>query len=74
MGSKLEEVNIINNSQISNLETITLKNPKDIYYKLYRETYERAKDAKNLAIKTFLEATHIKNTYMLDEIDSADEQ
>jgi hypothetical protein len=69
----LEEVNIIDNSQISNLETITLKNPKDIYYKLYRETYERAKEAKNLAIKTFLEATNIKNTYMLDEIDDSHE-
>jgi hypothetical protein len=74
MDDALQEVTMLNNSQISNLETITLKNPKEIYYKIYRETYERAKDAKNLAIKTFLEAKHIKNTYMLDEIDSSDEQ
>ena len=70
---KLEEIDI--NKNIESSEKITLKNPKDIYYKLYKETYERAKVAKELAITTFLEAKNIKNTYMLNEIeDSSDEE
>lgn len=54
-----------------NLETITLKKPNEVYYKLYRETKQRAKKIKMEAKLAYLEANKIKEKYMLD-IDSDD--
>jgi hypothetical protein len=59
-------------SNLSSLETITLKKPNQVYYEIYKEAREKAKKAKNEAIQAFLEAKNIKKTYMLDEIDDSD--
>jgi len=56
----------------NNLETITLKKPNEVYYKIYQEARNKAKEAKKLAIIAYLEAKNIKKTYMLDEIDYSD--
>ena len=53
--------------------SISLKKPKDVYYKLWREAREKAKIAKKAAIQAFLEAKKIKNAYLLDEIESSDD-
>lgn len=45
---------------------ITLKKPSDIYLDLYNETLNKAIEAKNEALKAYLEAKHIKNTYLID--------
>ena len=37
---------------------------------MYKEAKRKAKGARDLALSSFLEAKRIKNTYMLDEIDS----
>jgi hypothetical protein len=37
---------------------------------MYKEARQKAKDARDLALSSFLEAKRIKNTYMLDDIDS----
>jgi hypothetical protein len=56
-----------------NLETITLKKPNEVFYKLYKEAREKAKQAKKEAVLAYLEAKNIKKSYMLEDIDSSDE-
>ena len=68
----MEEVDLSIDSD--NLETISLKNPKEVYYEIYYASLKKAKEARNYAIKAFLEAKKIKNTYLLDEIDSSDDE
>jgi hypothetical protein len=53
-------------------ETIQLKPRNDVYYELYRAAKKKAKMAKNLALKSYLEAKNIKTTYMLDETSDTD--
>lgn len=67
--SEIEEVNL-EIPQDSN--TITLKNPNEVYYEIYKVAKEKAKKAKKEAIAAYLEAKKIKNTYMLDNLDSSD--
>ena len=55
------------------LETITLKKPNQVYYELYKEAREKAKQAKKEAVLAYLEAKNIKKTYMLEDIDSSDD-
>jgi hypothetical protein len=64
----IQEVNIIP-SALSDA-TISLKQPTQVYYEIYREARKKAKIAKNLAIKAYLEAKRIKNTYLLEDFDS----
>ena len=51
-------------------EKLTLKNPNEVYYQMYRDARQKARVAKELALSSYLEAKNIKNTYMLNEIDS----
>lgn len=53
-------------------ETVQLKPRNDVYYELYRAAKRKAKMAKNLALKTYLEAKNIKSTYMLDDVSDTD--
>jgi hypothetical protein len=53
-------------------ETVQLKPRNDVYYEMYRAAKRKAKMAKNLALKTYLEAKNIKNTYMLDDLSDTD--
>ena len=55
-------------------EIMKLEKPIDIYKKTYYETYERAKAAKQYAIKTFLEAKKIKQLHLLSDLESSDEE
>ena len=54
-------------------ESITLKNRADVYYERYREARRKAKIARKVALSAYLEAKHIKNTYMLDDLKTSDE-
>jgi len=54
-------------------ESITLKNRADVYYERYREARRKAKLARKMALSAYLEAKHIKNTYMLDDLKTSDE-
>jgi hypothetical protein len=49
-----------------------LKPRNDVYYELYRAAKRKAKMAKNLALKSYLEAKNIKSTYMLDDVSDTD--
>jgi hypothetical protein len=67
----LTEVNL--ESDLDNLETITLKKPNQVYYEIYKTARKKAKDAKKTAIMAFLEAKNIKKTYMLDDLDDSED-
>jgi hypothetical protein len=54
-------------------ESATLKDRHEIYMKLYKDAKEKAKNARHLAIMAYLEKNKIKNTYMLDDIESDDD-
>jgi hypothetical protein len=54
-------------------ESVKLKKPNEVYYELYREARKKAKEAKQKAIQAYLEAKRIKNTYLIDEIDTSDD-
>jgi hypothetical protein len=53
-------------------EIFKLKKPNDVYIEIYKKTLKKAKEAKNTAIKAYLEAKKIKQEYILDELDSSD--
>jgi len=53
-------------------EIISLKKPEDVYLNIYKTAKKKAKEAKAIAIKAYLEAKRIKKIYLLDEIDSTD--
>jgi len=67
----LTEVNL--DSDLDNLEIITLKKPNQVYYEIYKTARKKAKDAKRTAIMAFLEAKNIKKTYMLDDLDDSED-
>jgi hypothetical protein len=58
--------------ELSNEDKVTLKEPTDIYYKMYRDARQKAKLARELALSSYLEAKNIKNTYMLKNIEDSD--
>ena len=53
-------------------DSIQLKKKDDIYLELYKAALEKANRAKEFAIKSFLEAKRIKNTYLLKNINSTE--
>jgi len=60
------------NFSLDNLETITLKKPNHVYYELYKEAKEKAKNAQLVAKNAYLEAKSIKEKYMLDTDSDSD--
>lgn len=48
-------------------DSIIIKNRNEVYYKLYKEAREKAKQAKKDTLVAFLEAKRIKKEYMLDD-------
>jgi len=67
----IEEIDIGDYKDLGNNESISLKEPSDVYIELYKEAKEKAKKARIMAIKAYLEAKKVKKTYLLDNyIDS----
>ena len=69
---EIKEVNMEVN--LDELDSITLKNPNEVYFELYREARNKAKQAKRSAIIAYLEAKNIKKTYMLDNLNDSDSE
>ena len=67
---EIQEINILPSAISCDDEPISLKQPNEVYYEIYKEARKKAKIAKNVAIKAYLEAKQIKNTYLLDDFDS----
>jgi hypothetical protein len=69
----LREMEILGDS-LENLEPMTLKQPNQVYYEIYRKARDRAKQTKQAAILAYLEVKNIKKTYMLDDINESDDE
>ena len=53
--------------KVSEMDVVKIKKRNEIYFELYRDAKRKAKIARDLAISSYLEAKHIKNTYLLDD-------
>jgi hypothetical protein len=51
---------------------LRLKKRNDVYYKLYKEMRQRAREAKREAFANYLEAKRIKNTYLLEDVSDSE--
>ena len=58
--------------ELSTDDKVVLKEPNEVYYKMYRDARQKAKMARELALSSYLEAKNIKNTYMLNNIYDSD--
>ena len=67
--NELKEINNNDFNLDKNDLSITLKKPNQVYYELYKEARNKAKQAKKNAILAYLEAKNIKKTYMIENID-----
>ena len=67
--NSIEEV-VFTLEELPTDEKLTLKTQNEVYYQMYRDARQKAKVAKELALSSYLEAKNIKNTYMLNDIDS----
>ena len=54
-------------------DSITIKNPLEVYYAMYRAAKKRASEAKKIALEAYLDAKNIKNVYKLNLSDEDDE-
>jgi len=52
---------------------LTLKNPNEVYIEIYKEARRRARVARKAAVQAYLEAKRIKTTYLLDDLESSDD-
>jgi hypothetical protein len=68
----LTEVNPVD--MLEDSPSIQLTNRNQIYYEIYKKAREKAIRLKQEAIKAFLDAKNIKNTYMLDNTDISDDE
>ena len=57
-------------NDLADIDTVFIKKRNDIYYQMYKEAKRKAKMARDLAISSYLEAKHIKNTYMIENEDT----
>ena len=64
--ANLEEVNleIIDESVGNNLNVITLKKPKEVYLDIYRKALDKARKAKQEALKEYLNAKYKKTIFI----------
>lgn len=62
----------INDSHTDKEPPLRLKSRNDVYYKLYKEMRQRAKEAKREALANYLEAKRIKNTYLLEDLSESE--
>jgi hypothetical protein len=66
----IEEVNI-KYEDLS--DSISLKNPNEVYYEIYKNAREKAKLCRTKAIEAYLEAKEIKTRYMLHDLDDSED-
>lgn len=66
----LEEITINPDGE----DSISIKNPKEIYEEIYRVARIKAKKMRAASIEAFLEAKRIKSQYVLDDIEDSDSE
>ena len=55
-------------------ETISLRNPNEVYLDIYKAARQKAKEAKREAIKAYLTVKKIKQQYLIDESEISEEE
>ena len=55
-------------------ETMNLKTPNEVYLEVYKKARQKAKQAREEAIKAFLTLKKIKKQYLLDEIELSEDE
>ena len=55
------------------IPVMKLKKPNEVYYDLFNKAKIKAKEAKKMAIQSYLEAKKIKEAYLLEDVDLSDE-
>jgi len=69
----LEDPEQDNDDHDNDSNIMVLKPRDDVYYKLYREAKRKAKEAKWIALTSYLEAQNIKSTYFGNSVVSDDD-
>ena len=54
--------------------TMEIKERSDVYYEIYKQARQKAKECRKMAIQAYLEAKQIKELYNLDTIDESDDE
>jgi hypothetical protein len=67
----LQEINLDVLEELEHMH-LKLKKPTEVYYNMYRNAKQKAKDLKKGAIAAYLEAKQIKSAHMLEDSDSDD--
>jgi len=62
------------NTNTLEIPVIKLKKPNEVYYDLFNKAKIKAKEAKKMAIQSYLEAKKIKETYLLEDVDLSEEE
>lgn len=60
--------------ELTEVDSVHIKDRNDVYYKMYRDARQKAKEARNIALSSYLEAKRIKNTYLLVDIKDSDSE
>ena len=68
--TRLDEINLV---PPEDSDTIRLKKPNEVYLEIYKAARRKAKEARVKAIQAYLEAKRIKTHYLLEEIESSDD-
>ena len=70
-GDDLIEVEELSIEDIGDKDELRLRKPNEVYLQVYLAAKAKAKMAKRAAVQALLEAKKIKNTYLLDDVDSS---
>jgi hypothetical protein len=70
INNDLEEITI----EPDDSETVSIKEPNEIYAEIYKAARAKAKRMRKAAIEAFLDAKKIKTQHLLDDVDSSDEE
>ena len=65
----LTEINVGVSVGGTDSQSIHIKSPVEVYYAMYRAALKRAREAKKIAIESYLDAKNIKNVYKLNLVD-----
>jgi len=60
-------------AELDKNDVVQLKPRNDVYYKMYKAAKQKAKEAKLIALSSYLEAKRLKTTYSLDDSSDSSE-
>ena len=70
---KNDELTVVDLRPAPDSDPLVLKKPNEVYLEIYRQARRKAKEARKKAILAYLEAKKIKSAYLLDDVESSDD-